>query len=136
MNTPTLQDTIEAAWEHRAGLEPDHAPVGLRKAVEEVIDALDRGTLRVAERIEGDWRVHQWIKKAVLLSFRLAPNRVMGQSPQKFYDKVPLKFQDYDQTAFEEGGFRAVPTATVRRGAYIGADEIGRASCRERGWRY
>ncbi|MDN5841934.1 MAG: 2,3,4,5-tetrahydropyridine-2,6-dicarboxylate N-succinyltransferase [Alcaligenaceae bacterium] len=124
MKTPTLQDTIEAAWQNRTDLGPEHAPPDLRDAVSEVIAALDRGALRVADKQSGQWEVHQWIKKAVLLSFRLAPNCVMGQSPQKFYDKVPLKFQNYDQAAFEQGGFRAVPTATVRRGAHIGRDVV------------
>lgn len=124
MKTSSLQDTIEAAWQNRANLDPEHAPPDLREAVLDVINALDQGTLRVADKQSGQWEVHQWIKQAVLLSFRLTPNRVMGQSPQKFYDKVPLKFQDYDQAAFEQGGFRAVPAATVRRGAYIGRDVV------------
>ena len=119
-----LQNLIETAWEDRASLNPGQAPDALRQAVDQVIVGLDDGTLRVAEKTDGQWLVHQWIKKAVLLSFRLADNRVMGQAPQLYYDKVPLKFQDYGPDDFQRGGFRVVPTATVRRGAYIAPDAV------------
>ena len=76
-----LQNLIETAWEDRASLNPGQAPDALRQAVDQVIVGLDDGTLRVAEKTDGQWLVHQWIKKAVLLSFRLADNRVMGQAP-------------------------------------------------------
>ena len=120
----SLQHTIETAWEDRASLNPGQAPDTLRQAVDQVIAGLDDGTLRVAEKVDGQWQVHQWIKKAVLLSFRLADNRVMGQAPQLYYDKVPLKFQDYSSSDFQQAGFRVVPTATVRRGAYIAPDAV------------
>ncbi len=119
-----IQNLIETAWEDRASLRPGQFPSDLADAVEQAIRGLDDGTLRVAEKIDGQWRVHQWIKKAVLLSFRLADNRVMGQAPQLYYDKVPLKFQDYGPDDFQRGGFRVVPTATVRRGAYIAPDAV------------
>ena len=120
----TLQNLIESAWEDRASLRPGQFPSDLADAVEQTIQGLDDGTLRVAEKIDGQWQVHQWVKKAVLLSFRRADNRVMGQAPQLYYDKVPLKFQDYSPEDFQRGGFRVVPTATVRRGAYIAPDAV------------
>ena len=103
-----LQPLLDAAWEDRARFSPSDAPAELRAAVETVLESLDRGTLRVAEKIDGDWAVHQWVKKAVLLSFRLNDNAAMGEL---YWDKVPLKKPD--------GSYRAVPPATVRRGAHI-----------------
>jgi 2,3,4,5-tetrahydropyridine-2-carboxylate N-succinyltransferase len=122
--TQNIQNLIETAWEDRAALNPAQAPDAIRQAVNEVIAGLDDGSLRVAEKIDGQWQTHQWIKKAVLLSFRLADNQIMGQAPQLYYDKVPLKFQDYGPDDFQRGGFRAVPTATVRRGAYIAPNVV------------
>lgn len=113
------RDIIEHAWEDRTRLRPDTAPAEIRQAVDETLDRLDSGELRVAEKIDGTWQTHEWIKMAVLLSFRLAPNRIMGQAPHLCYDKVPLKFEDYDTSDFQQGGFRVVPGAIVRRGAYI-----------------
>src|SRR5262249_51386471 len=88
-----LQHTIESAWETRGDLSPSSAPKALRDAVAHVVDALDRGSLRVAEKIDGGWTTHQWIKKAVLLSFRLSDNAPIGlagpQVPFRFYDKIP-----------------------------------------------
>uniref|UniRef100_UPI0033411BF5 2,3,4,5-tetrahydropyridine-2,6-dicarboxylate N-succinyltransferase n=1 Tax=Castellaniella defragrans TaxID=75697 RepID=UPI0033411BF5 len=124
MSPTPRQDIIEAAWEDRASLSPAQASPTIRAAVAETLADLDDGTLRVAEKIDGAWQVHQWIKKAVLLSFRLEDNRLMGQAPQLYYDKVPLKFQDYGPEDFQRGGFRAVPTATVRRGAHIARDVV------------
>jgi 2,3,4,5-tetrahydropyridine-2-carboxylate N-succinyltransferase len=106
---------IEEAWEARASLQPTKA---LRDAVEEVIAGLDAGRLRVAEKTGGEWVTHQWIKKAVLLSFRLQDNRVMDG---RYYDKVPSKFDAFD---FSKGGFRVVPPAAARRGAYIAKNVI------------
>jgi len=100
----TLRQTIDEAWEQRGDLSPTRASASVRDAVAHVIDALDRGELRVAEKIEGAWTTHQWIKKAVLLSFRLADNAAIGlagpQVPFRFYDKVPTKFAAFDDTAF------------------------------------
>jgi len=106
---------IEDAWENRATLK---ATRSLRDAVKAVIAALDAGKLRVAEKSGGQWITHQWIKKAVLLSFRLEENRVMER---RYYDKVPSKFEKFD---FRKGGFRVVPPAAARRGAYIAKNVI------------
>lgn len=122
--TNDLQSTIEQAWEDRALLSPESGHNAVSDAVQAVLSSLDAGTLRVAEKINGDWVVHQWVKKAVLLSFRLENNAVMGQAPLQFYDKVPTKFQDYDAKAFQEGGFRVVPPAVARRGTYLGRNVV------------
>jgi len=106
---------IEDAWENRATLK---ATRSLRDAVKAVIAALDAGKLRVAEKSGGQWITHQWLKKAVLLSFRLEDNRVMER---RYYDKVPSKFEKFD---FRKGGFRVVPPAAARRGAYIAKNVI------------
>ncbi|ARP82390.1 2,3,4,5-tetrahydropyridine-2,6-dicarboxylate N-succinyltransferase [Bordetella genomosp. 8] len=122
--TLDLQTTIEQAWEARASLTATDASAEVREAVEHTIDALDTGRLRVADKATGEWIVHQWIKKAVLLSFRLQDNAVMGQSPLQFYDKVPLKFSEYGNAAFQHGGYRVVPPAVARRGAFIGRNVV------------
>jgi 2,3,4,5-tetrahydropyridine-2-carboxylate N-succinyltransferase len=106
---------IEDAWENRASLKPSKP---LKDAVKAVIAGLDAGKLRVAEKIAGEWITHQWLKKAVLLSFRLEDNRVMNRL---HYDKVPSKFEKFD---FRKGGFRVVPPAAARRGAYIAKNVI------------
>jgi 2,3,4,5-tetrahydropyridine-2-carboxylate N-succinyltransferase len=118
----TLQQTIESAWENRANLQPGAAPAQLGAAVSQVLTALDTGQLRVAEKIDGHWITHQWIKKAVLLSFRLEDNRLIENGEMRYYDKVPTKFAQYDAHHFRRAGFRVVPPATVRRGAYIAPD--------------
>lgn len=122
--TQSLEAIIEQGWENRSNLSPQSAPAELRQAVEAVIDGLDRGALRVAEKKEGGWHVNQWIKKAVLLSFRLEENRLMDAGAMRFYDKVPGKFDTYSAQDFAEGGFRVVPAATARRGAYIGRNVV------------
>jgi len=122
--TLDLQTTIENAWENRANLSPVDATAEVREAVEQTIAALDLGRLRVAEKTEAGWIVHQWIKKAVLLSFRLQDNAIMGQAPMQFYDKVPLKFAEYGDTAFQHGGYRVVPPAVARRGAFIARNVV------------
>ncbi|MBC7780460.1 MAG: 2,3,4,5-tetrahydropyridine-2,6-dicarboxylate N-succinyltransferase, partial [Proteobacteria bacterium] len=96
----------------------------VRDGVAEVIDGLDAGRLRVAEKADGEWRVHQWVKKAVLLSFRLEDNAVIEAGALRFYDKVDSKFAGYDTQAFADGGFRVVPAATVRRGAFLGRNVV------------
>ncbi len=115
-----LQSIIESAWEQRNELSPKHAPAELREAVGQVIEGLDKGVLRVAEKIDAVWQTHQWIKKAVLLSFRLQDNVRMNGGETQFYDKVPGKFSDYNSNDFRTGGFRVVPPAMVRKGAFIG----------------
>jgi 2,3,4,5-tetrahydropyridine-2-carboxylate N-succinyltransferase len=123
-----LQTTIDAAWEARSELSPAAASPAIRDAVAQVIDALDRGALRVAEKIDGAWVTHQWIKKAVLLSFRLADNAPIGlagpQAPFRFYDKVPTKFAAYDEAAFARAGARVVPPAVARRGAFLARNVV------------
>jgi len=124
----SLQSTIDAAWEGRAELAPDRAPASVREAVNEVIEALDSGRLRVAEKRDGAWITHQWIKKAVLLSFRLAPNQSIGLAgphvPFRFYDKVDTKFAQYDDARFAAAGVRVVPPAVARRGAFIAKNVV------------
>ncbi len=129
--TTGLSQTIDAAWERRAELSPAAAPAEVRDAVTHVIAELDAGRLRVAEKIAGTWTTHQWLKKAVLLSFRLLDNRIVsavttsGASPvPQFYDKVPTKFENFTEADFAAGGFRVVPTAVARRGAFVGRNVV------------
>ncbi|HEU0230865.1 MAG TPA: 2,3,4,5-tetrahydropyridine-2,6-dicarboxylate N-succinyltransferase [Burkholderiaceae bacterium] len=122
--TSDLQITIEQAWENRAQITPGPEHATVREAVLTTLEGLDTGRLRVAEKIDAGWVVHQWIKKAVLLSFRLENNGVMGQAPLQYYDKVPVKFADYDDAKFAAGGFRVVPPATARRGAFIARNVV------------
>ena len=121
------QSTIEAAWENRAQINPASAPAPLRAAVQELLGALDAGQLRVAEKIEGNWVVHQWLKKAVLLSFRLQDNQVMGgagDTALRFYDKVDTKFARMDAAQLQASGVRVVPPAVARHGAYIARNVV------------
>ena len=122
--TQKLQSTIEQAWEERAKLAPKSVPAKIAKAVAQVLDALDAGRLRVAEKLNGTWQTHQWIKKAVLLSFRIEDNRPVRAGSLQFYDKVRTKFEGYDRKQFQRGGFRVVPPAVARRGAYIGKNVV------------
>jgi 2,3,4,5-tetrahydropyridine-2,6-dicarboxylate N-succinyltransferase len=120
----TLQSVIESAWERRTELGPTRAELELREAVEETLAGLDSGKLRVAEQRDGRWVVNQWVKQAVLLSFRINDNRVVDAGFTRFFDKVPSKFAQYDAEQFRRGGMRVVPDAVVRRGAYIAADVV------------
>nr|WP_186407361.1 2,3,4,5-tetrahydropyridine-2,6-dicarboxylate N-succinyltransferase [Candidatus Accumulibacter aalborgensis] len=117
-------EIIEGAWDNRTSLQPGSAPDAIREAVAEVLGRLDEGTLRVAEKLDGEWVTHQWIKKAVLLSFRLQDNTLIDGGPLRYFDKVPSKFADYDSEKFARGGFRVVPPATARRGAFIGRNVV------------
>ena len=119
-----LQAAIDQAWENRSVLNPTNAPRPLREAVEEVIAGLDAGRLRVAEKRAGAWITHQWIKKAVLLSFRLEDNRVVEAGATRYYDKVSSKFTNFDAAQFAAGGFRVVPPAMARRGAYLAKNVV------------
>jgi 2,3,4,5-tetrahydropyridine-2-carboxylate N-succinyltransferase len=120
-----LQNIIDEAWENRARLSPGSAAARkLGKTVGQVLDALDKGRLRVAEKTGATWHTHQWIKKAVLLSFRLENNRIVRAGSLRFYDKVPTKFGRYSSKQFEGGGFRVVPPAVARRGAYIAKNVV------------
>ncbi|MBA3057615.1 MAG: 2,3,4,5-tetrahydropyridine-2,6-dicarboxylate N-succinyltransferase [Gammaproteobacteria bacterium] len=118
--TQQLQSIIDAAWEDRANLSPSAAPKEVLDAVEHVISDLNCGRLRVATREGvGQWTTHQWIKKAVLLSFRLTDNQVMKAGDLGFYDKVPTKFAGMDEEAFRASGVRIVPPAVARRGSFV-----------------
>jgi len=120
MSIHALQPTIDAAWEARATLSPAQAPQELRDAVEQVISALNRGELRVAERQGvGQWSVNQWVKKAVLLSFRLNDNKIVRAGELGFYDKVGTKFAHLDEEQMRATGVRVVPPAVARRGSFI-----------------
>ena len=119
-----LQQLIDDAFENRASLSPASAPAEIRNAVEEVIAGLDAGTLRVAEKKDGQWVVNQWIKKAVLISFRLRDNEVVQAGGLNFFDKVATKFGDYTPEQFREGGFRVVPPAVARKGSFIGKNVV------------
>lgn len=124
----TLENIINDAWENRANLAPQTAPATIRDAVKEVIDGLNNGSIRVAERQEvGKWHVNQWVKKAVLISFRLEDNRVIStQQPgfPQYFDKVPTKFANYTAKDFQQGGFRVVPPAVARHGSFIGRNVV------------
>jgi 2,3,4,5-tetrahydropyridine-2-carboxylate N-succinyltransferase len=131
-----LEKAIDAGWEDRASLSPS-TKGELREAVERALFALDQGKLRVAERgSDGQWIVNQWLKKAVLISFRLNPNRLMGEGfevagapscraqPGPWWDKVPTKFEGWTASHFQDAKFRAVPGCVVRHGAYVAPDAV------------
>lgn len=125
-----LISTIDAAWEDRAAITPTTSGA-VREAVNEALDGLDSGRLRVAERVPGKtgragWQVNQWLKKAVLLSFRLSDMAMIAGGPggASWWDKVDSKFLGMDQAAFSAAGFRAVPNAVVRRSAFIGRNVV------------
>ncbi|WP_244808018.1 2,3,4,5-tetrahydropyridine-2,6-dicarboxylate N-succinyltransferase [Caballeronia zhejiangensis] len=124
-----LQSIIDTAWENRAELSPKAAPAEVREAVAHAIEQLDKGQMRVAEKRDGDWAVNQWLKKAVLLSFRLEDNAPMpagggSYNYTQFYDKVPSKFANYTAEDFAAGGFRVVPPAIARRGSFIAKNVV------------
>jgi 2,3,4,5-tetrahydropyridine-2,6-dicarboxylate N-succinyltransferase len=120
----TLQATIDQAWEQRTELTPRSAPAAVREAVDHVIDELGAGRLRVAEKRDGEWVTHQWLKKAVLLSFRLEDNRPVHAGELQFYDKVRTRFDGWSAEDFAKGGFRVVPPAVARRGSFIGRNVV------------
>lgn len=117
--TADLQATIESAFENRASISPSTVDPAIKSAVEAAIDMLDRGQARVAEKIDGEWVVNQWLKKAVLLSFAIRDNELMAGGETNYFDKVPSKFADYDDARFKQDGFRVVPPAAVRKGSFI-----------------
>ena len=124
--TSQLETLINAAWDDRASLSPD-TEGETREAIEAAIMALDSGEMRVASKSgNGDWVVHQWLKKAVLLGFRIHPNAIMtgGPADGHFYDKVPSKFEGWTESDFQKAAFRVVPPATVRRGSYIAPNAV------------
>jgi 2,3,4,5-tetrahydropyridine-2-carboxylate N-succinyltransferase len=125
MSIHPLASVVDAAFQRRADLSPTDAPRDILDALDQVIDALNGGHIRVAEKIDGAWVTHEWIKKAVLLYFRTHDNTVIPASGgSAWFDKVPLRFQDYTDAQFREAGFRAVPTATVRTGVFIGRNVV------------
>ncbi len=121
-----LQNIIEGAFEDRANINPANASREVKEAVASVIADLDSGKLRVASRVGAtqDWETHQWLKKAVLLSFRLDDNVLLDGGCTQYFDKVPAKFADYTAEDFKTGGFRVVPGAMVRRGSFIGKNAV------------
>lgn len=119
-----IQTIIEDAWNHRADITPENVSDDVRDAVNEVIALLDSGESRVAEPVAGGWQVNQWLKKAVLLSFRIRDNKMISSPDARYYDKVPGKFDNYTEEDFKQGGFRVVPSAAVRRGVYIAKNVV------------
>ena len=120
------QSIIETAFEDRANINPANASAEVKSAVASLITDLDTGKLRVATRIgeTQQWETHQWLKKAVLLSFRLEDNHLMDDGVTRYFDKVPPKFANYTEADFKAGGFRVVPNAIVRRGSFIGKNAV------------
>jgi len=114
-----LQTIIETAFEQRANITPRNVETRVKEAVDEAIELLDCGKLRVAEKIDGDWQVHQWLKKAVLLSFRIEDNTFMKGGFTNYFDKVKPKYADYNYREFKKEGVRIVPPATVRKGVFL-----------------
>ena len=119
-----LKAIIEAAFEDRENITPSAAPADVKQAVSDAIALLNSGEARVAEKIAGEWVVHQWLKKAVLLYFRLHNNDVIEGAESRFYDKVPLKYADYTAEQFAAEGVRIVPPAAVRTGSYVGKNVV------------
>lgn len=124
MTTTDLKSIIETAFEQRADITPATVSPEIRQAVTQAIELLDNGQARVAEKIAGEWVVHQWLKKAVLLSFRINDNVVMDGAENRFFDKVPMKYANYDAERFAAEGVRVVPPAAVRKGSYIAKNVV------------
>ena len=108
---------IENAFEQRGDITPANVSAEIRQAVTETLSLLDKGALRVAEKIDGEWVTHQWIKKAVLLSFRINENRLMDGGNTRYYDKVECKYSNYTEEDFANAGVRVVPNAVARHGS-------------------
>lgn len=119
-----LQTIIEQAFEQRDSITPSAAPADVKQAVADAIAMLNDGSARVAEKIDGEWVVNQWLKKAVLLYFRLHGNEVIDGAESRFYDKVPLKYSDYTAEQFAAEGVRIVPPAAVRTGSFVGKNVV------------
>lgn len=120
----TLQLVIENAFEQRDSITPTTVSPEIKAAVEEALLMLDQGKARVAEKVAGEWVVHQWLKKAVLLSFRIKDNEIHDGGETKYWDKVDSKFANYTEQDFREQGMRVVPPAAVRKGAFIGKNVV------------
>lgn len=119
-----IQTIIEAAYDGLTDITPKNVDNRIKEAVNHVVDLLDKGALRVAEKSEGKWVTHQWLKKAVLLSFRINENKVIEKGEARYFDKIPMKFSDYDETRFRQEGLRVVPSAIARKGSYIAPNTI------------
>jgi len=119
-----LQKNIEQAFENRMNITPSTVSHDVKQSVLDALAMLNNGSARVAEKVAGEWVVHQWLKKAVLLSFRIWDNQVMEGAESKFFDKVPLKYSDYTQEMFEQDGVRIVPPAAVRTGSFVGKNVV------------
>ncbi|MDG2316552.1 MAG: 2,3,4,5-tetrahydropyridine-2,6-dicarboxylate N-succinyltransferase [Gammaproteobacteria bacterium] len=119
-----LIKVINSAWEQRTELAPTSVEAEIVDAIEHCIDGLDSGELRVAEPKDGIWVVNDWLKKAVLLSFRVSKNKPISAGFTEFFDKVPLKYADFNQTEFAASGARVVPGAIARRGAYVASNVV------------
>ena len=123
-NMTALKEIIEQAFDNRMNITPATVPSDVKQAVLDALAALNDGSARVAEKIAGEWVVHQWLKKAVLLSFRIWDNQTIDGGESQYFDKVPLKYADYTQAMFEADGVRIVPPATVRTGSYVGKNVV------------
>lgn len=119
-----LSAIIDGAFADRASLSPKNIPADIKQAVHEAIDLLDSGRARVAEKIHGHWQVNEWLKKAVLLYFRIHENNVMPGGASQHFDKIPLKFAEHSHEEFTKAGIRIVPPAVARKGAYIANNTI------------
>src|SRR5215468_6881566 len=124
MQIHALEQIVDDAFERRADIRPGQLPADLVEAFGFILRDLNAGALRVAEKIDGAWVTHQWLKKAVLLYFRAHDNRVMESGDMSFYDKVPTRFEGYTEEQFREGGFRVVPPAVARTGSFIGRNVV------------
>lgn len=120
----SLQNIIETAFDNRANFGASDCPSDVRSAVEEVLASLDNGSLRVAQKIDGEWVVHQWVKKAVLLSFKINDNKPMNTGELGFYDKVDTKFGGWTEADYKNAGVRVVPPAAARKGSFIAKNVI------------
>lgn len=119
-----LKNIIETAWENRDSITPSSVNDDVKTAIINALNMLDKGEARVAEKIAGEWVVHQWLKKAVLLSFRIRDNAPLSDGVSQYYDKVPLKFSDYTPEQFKQEGMRVVPNAVARQGSYVGKNVV------------
>jgi 2,3,4,5-tetrahydropyridine-2-carboxylate N-succinyltransferase len=119
-----MKNIIESAFEQRNDITPANVSAEIRGAVSETLNQLDKGILRVAEKIDGEWVTHQWLKKAVLLSFRINENRMMDGGNTRYFDKVECKYSNYSEEDFAKAGVRVVPNAVARHGSYIAPGAI------------
>jgi 2,3,4,5-tetrahydropyridine-2-carboxylate N-succinyltransferase len=121
-----IQSIIDAAFEKRIEITPENVSTEIKDAINQTLEGLNQGKLRVASRIGNsqEWETHQWIKKAVLLSFRIDNNKLLDNGFTKYFDKVPSKFANYNEDDFKTGGFRVVPNAIARHGSFIGKNVV------------